>query len=124
LNIENHEHELKAPIQIPRHKVRGTVMALYDASMISGTGMIITINKGKRDGYKPGYVLGVYQPSREVLDPYATKEKGYLTDKDKVFIPPERAATAVVYSVSERFSYALITKSDHAVRNGYKIGNP
>lgn len=124
LNIENHEHDLKAPIQVPRHKIRGTVMALYDASMISGTGMIITINKGKRDGYKPGYVLGVYQPSREVVDPYASEEKGYVTDKDKVFIPPERAATAVVYNVSDRFSYALITKSDHAVRNGYKIGNP
>jgi hypothetical protein len=124
LNIENHEHNLKAPIQIPRHKVRGTVMALYDASMISGTGMIITINKGKRDGYKPGYVLGVYQPSREVLDPHAGIEKGYISSADKVTIPPERAATAVVYSVSDRFSYALITKSDHAVRNGYKIGNP
>lgn len=124
LNIENHEHDLKAPIQIPQQKVRGTVMALYDASMISGTGMIITINRGKRHGYKPGYVLGVYQPSREVIDPYASKEKGYVTEKDKVFIPPERAATAVVYSVSDRFSYALITKSDHAVRNGYKIGNP
>ena len=124
LNIENHEHNLKAPIQIPRHKIRGTVMALYDASMISGTGMIITINKGKRDGYKPGYVLGVYQPSREVLDPHASNDKGYTADADKIRIPPERAATAVVYNVSDRFSYALITKSDHAVRNGYKIGNP
>ena len=99
-------------------------MALYDANMISGTGMIITINKGKRDGYKPGYALGVYQPSREVLDPHAGIEKGYISSADKVTIPPERAATAVVYSVSDRFSYALITKSDHAVRNGYKIGNP
>ena len=99
-------------------------MSLYDASMISGTGMIIAINKGKRDGFKPGYVLGVYQPSREVLDPHAGIEKGYVSAADKVIIPPERAATAVVFSVSDRFSYALITKSDHAVRNGYKIGNP
>ena len=124
LNIENNEHNLKAPIQNPSHRVRGTVMALYNASMISGTGMIIAINKGKRDGYKPGYALGVYKPSREVLDPHAGIEKGYISDVDKVVIPPERAATAVVYSVSDRFSYALITKSDHAVRNGYKIGNP
>ncbi|MGB1310642.1 MAG: LysM peptidoglycan-binding domain-containing protein [Leucothrix sp.] len=124
LNISNHEHQLQAPMQLPRHKVRGTVMALYDASMISGTGMIITLNKGKRDGIKLGYVLGVYQPSREVIDPYASQEQGYVSEIDKVLIPPERAATAVVYNVSERFSYALITKSDHAVRNGYKIGNP
>ena len=124
LNIQNHEHELRAPIQIPRRKIRGTVMSLYDASMISGTGMIIAINKGKRDGFKPGYAVGVYSPSREVVDPHASIDKGYVSEADKVVIPPERAATAIVYSVSDRLSYALITKSDHAVRNGYKIGNP
>ena len=124
LNIENHEHDLKAPIQMPKHKVRGTVMALYDANMISGTGMIIAINKGRSDGFKPGYVLGIYSPSREVTDPHASLEKGYVSQTDKVIIPPERAATAIVYNASDRFSYALITKSDHAVRNGYKIGNP
>ena len=124
LNIENHEHNLRAPIQKPQRKIRGTVMSLYDASMISGTGMIITINKGKRHGIKPGFALGVYKPSREVLDPHAGIEKGYVSDADKVIIPPERAATAIVYSVSNNLSYALITKSDRAVRNGYKIGNP
>jgi len=124
LNIHNHEQALKAPMQRPRHKVRGTVMALYDANMLSGSGMIITINRGKRDGIKAGHVLGVYQPSRQVIDPYPSANKGYTSANDKLLLPPERAATAVVYSVSEQLSYALITKSDHAVKNGYKIGNP
>ena len=124
LNIENHEHLLTAPIQIPRQKIRGTVISLYDASMVSGTGMIITINKGKRDGIKLGHVLGVYQPSRKVVDPYPNSSKGYLSSNDRISLPPERAASAVVYSVTDRLSYALITKADHAVKNGYKIGNP
>ena len=124
LNIENHEHLLQAPIEAPRHKVRGTVMSLYSNSMISGTGMIITINKGKRDGIKTGYVLGVYQPGRQVKDPYADTTKGFLSTADQIMLPPERAASAVVYSVSDRLSYALITKADHEVKNGYKIGNP
>ena len=123
-NIEKQEHNLKAPMQIPRHKVRGSVMGLYDASLLSGKGMVITINKGKRNGIKLGYMLGVYKPSHTTLDPYPTSKKGYVSVTDKVRIPPERAATAVVFSVSDRFSYALITKSDHEVRNGYKIGNP
>ena len=124
LHMESQEQNLKAPMQIPRQKVRGSVMALYDADLISGKGMIITINKGKRDGIKPGYMLGVYKPSYTTLDPYPSTKKGYVSQIDKVRIPPERAATAVVYSVTDRFSYALITKSDHEVRNGYKIGNP
>ncbi|RVU83463.1 LysM domain-containing protein [Leucothrix sargassi] len=124
LNIMSQEHDLKAPMQLPRHKIRGTVMGLYDADLISGQGQIITINKGKRDGIKLGYMLGVYKPSETVADPYPNNKKGYISESDKVRIPPERAATAVVYNVSDNFSYALITKSHREVRNGYKIGNP
>jgi hypothetical protein len=99
-------------------------MALYDASLLTGKGMVIAINKGKRDGIKLGYMLGVYKPSHTVVDPYPTKQHGKVTMIDKVRIPPERAATAVVYNVTDRFRYALITKSLLEVRNGYKIGNP
>lgn len=124
MNLQNHEHDLRAPMLAPTHKVRGTVISLYDANMVSGTGMIVIINKGKRDGIKPGYVLGVYEPSKRVKDPHASNDKGFLSDSDMITLPPERVASAVVYNVSDRLSYALITKSDHAVRNGYKIGNP
>jgi len=124
LNIEDQQQNLKAPMQLPRHKVRGSVMGLYDASLITGRGMIITINKGKRDGIKAGYMLGVYKPSYSTLDPYPKTKKGFVSVTDKVRIPPERAATAVVYKVADRYSYALVTKSDHEVKNGYKIGNP
>lgn len=123
-NITNYDDILNTRIEIPRHKVRGTVMSLYDASHISGTSMIITINKGKRDGIKPGYVLGVYQPGRSIVDPHPQGDKGYVSASDKLQLPPEKIASAIVYSVSERLSYALITKSEHAVKNGYKIGNP
>jgi hypothetical protein len=123
-NISNHDNILNTRIEIPRHKVRGTVMSLYDATHISGTSMIITINKGKRDGIKPGYVVGVYQPGRSIADPHPQENKGYVAAGDKLMLPPEQIAHAVVYSVSDRLSYALITKSQHAVKNGYKIGNP
>ena len=124
LNIQDQQQNLRAPMQIPRHKVRGSVIGLYDASLLTGKGMIVTINKGSRAGIKLGYMLGVYKPSHTVLDPYQDTSKGYIPESDKVRIPPERAATAVVYKVSDHFSYALITKSDHEVKNGYKIGNP
>ncbi len=124
LNIENHEHLLNTPMQVPRHKVRGTVMSMYDANMVSGKGMIIVINKGQRDGIKPGYILGVYRPSQRVKDPYPSGDKGFISDSDMISLPPERVASAVVYNASGQLSYALITKSDHEVRNGYRIGNP
>ncbi|HIP81036.1 MAG TPA: LysM peptidoglycan-binding domain-containing protein [Leucothrix mucor] len=126
-NIENEEQSLNAIIRKPTHRVRGEIISLFEASMVSGQAQVVTINKGKRHGMKPGYILGVYAPGRTVDDPYKTHKRKYSFSpetKVQVGLPPERSATAVVYKVENNLSYALLTKSSHAVRNGYKIGNP
>lgn len=120
---------LNAPMLAPKHKVRASVMALYEASLISGMGMILTLDAGATEGIKPGHILGVYSPGRVADDPHETKKQvkyRYLESEVpvKVELPPERVATAVVYKVGKQLSYALITKSDHPVKKGYKIGNP
>ncbi len=125
--IEDHTHTLNKPIIIPTHKVRGDVISLFDAKMITGQTQIITINKGARNGIKEGYTLGVYSPGKVVNDPIAKKagKKFYEPVKAaKVGIPPSRSATAIVYKVLNDISYAVITESTHEVKNGYKIGNP
>ncbi len=126
-NIENEEQSLDALIRKPTHKVRGEIISLFEASMISGQAMIVTINKGSRQGIKPGYMLGVYAPGRTVDDPYKKHARKYSFSpetKVQVGLPPERAGTAIVYKVENNLSYALVSKSSHEVRNGYKIGNP
>ncbi|MCK5917909.1 MAG: LysM peptidoglycan-binding domain-containing protein [Cocleimonas sp.] len=120
---------LNTPMLAPKHKVRATILSLYEAHMISGTGMIIVLDRGATKGIKPGYVLGIYKPGKTVSDPYEKKEEikyKYLKRQVavKVGLPPERIATAVVYKVNKQLSYALITDSVHAVKKGYKIGNP
>jgi hypothetical protein len=91
--------------------------------------MIITLNKGSSSGIKLGHILGGYKPGKTIKDPYATQEEvqyKYLKRQVpiKVDLPPERIATAVVYKVDKKLSYALITTSDHAVKKGYRVGNP
>ncbi len=125
--MQNEEQSLKAKIRKPKHKVRGAVISLFDAHLISGQAMVVTINKGARNGIKPGYMLGVYAPGRVVDDPYEKLQRKYSFSPDKavkVGLPPERVATAVVYKVENEMSYALVSESTHAVKNGYKIGNP
>jgi len=125
--MQNEEQSLNAIIRKPTHKVRGSIISLFDASMISGQTMVITINKGARNGIKPGYTLGVYAPGRMVDDPYEKHARKYSFSPEtavKVGLPPERVATAIVYKVENELSYALVSKSTHAVKNGYKIGNP
>jgi len=124
---DNEKNELTAPIVRPRVKVRGTVVSLFNANIISAQTMVITINRGARDGIKPGYTLGVYSPARVINDPIKMAKKKYSFEPDqaeKVALPPERRATAIVYKVLNDISYALITDSTNTVKKGYKIGNP
>ncbi len=127
LYIEDETHNLKAPITLPNRKIRGDVISLFDAEMISGQTQIITINKGKRQGMKLGYTLGVYSPGKMVDDPIArivSEDNIEQAGPVKVGIPPSHVATAIVYKVLNDISYAVITDSSHEIRNGYKIGNP
>ena len=127
LYIEDETHNLKTPITIPNRKIRGDIISLFDAEMISGQTQIITINQGKRQGMKLGFTVGVYSPGKMVDDPIAktvSKHKFDVAQPVKVGIPPAYAATAIVYKVLNDISYALVTESESEIRNGYKIGNP
>lgn len=124
--VEDHTHSLKTPISIPSRKIRGSIISLFDAQMITGQSQIITVNKGSKDGIKLGNTLGVYSPAKRVDDPIEKTGKQFYEPvvAAKVGIPPERSATAIVYKVLDDISYALITDSSHEVKHGYKIGNP
>ena len=98
---------------------------LYDANIISGQYMIAIVNRGTRDGIRTGHVLGIYTPPRFEKDPYDTRlGKFHSKQAIKVRLPPEHVGSMIVYKVNERFSYALINKSDLHIKKGYKIGNP
>ena len=124
---DDEKNHLTAPIQRPGIKVRGTIISMFNANIISGETMIITINRGARNGLKQGHTLGVYSPVRVVNDPVKMAKKKYDFEPDqaaKITLPPERVATAIVYKVLNDISYAVITGSQNTVKKGYKIGNP
>ena len=127
LYVKDETHFLKAPIQIPNRKIRGSVISLFDAEIISAQTQIIVINKGARDGIKAGYTLGIFAPGKTVNDPYNKTKQKYFWDPvtaTKIKLPPGRAATAIVYKVLNGISYALINESTHEVKTGFKVGNP
>ena len=118
---------LTAPIQRPRTKVRGSIVSLFNANLISAETMVITINRGARHGMKAGYTLGVYSPVRLINDPVNMAKRKYkfqAVQPAKITLPPQRVATAIVYKVLNNISYAVITGSLNTVKKGYKIGNP
>ena len=125
IKVDPGSKPLDMPITIPTIKVRGAILSLYDAELISGQYMIATINRGHKAGIRPGYILGVYSPPKLAVDPYQSRLDNYHSKQPVgVRLPPEKVGSMIVYSVSEKFSYALISQSDHEIKNGYKIGNP
>jgi hypothetical protein len=117
---EDDASALNAPIHAPNFRVRGQVIALFDAEAVSGNYMIATINKGSRDHIEVGHTLGIYAAGRSVADPVAPQQGVAGT----VQLPPEKAADMVIYKVTDKVSYGLILDATREVRNGYKIGNP
>lgn len=123
LPVDSRHSELRAPIQLPHTKIRGQIAALYDAEYMGANCMIIAINRGKKQGIKPGYVVGVYTQGNVVEDQYASF-RGNARNTPKVSLPPSKVGEAIVYSVHDHLSYALITESQREIKNGDKIGNP
>ena len=127
LSAKMERQSLDAPITMPNRRIRGSVISLVDANLVSGQSMIITINKGARNGIKAGYTVGVYSPGKTVNDPYAKAANSHFWEANKsvsVTLPPNRVATAIVYKVLNNISYALISEANNAVKTGYRIGNP
>ncbi|HPQ94487.1 MAG: LysM peptidoglycan-binding domain-containing protein [Thiothrix sp.] len=123
---QEQQQALRAPIQTPRQKIRGYIAGLYEASYLGADCMIAIINRGKQHGIQPGYILGVYHEGRVLEDKFRfyhgreSKPSGVQLTQ----LPPEKVSNAIVYSVSDNLSYALIIDSAREVQNGDRIGNP
>ena len=125
IKVNPHKQSLTAAIRAPKVKVRGTIMGLYDAEILSGERMVALINRGKRDGIREGHILGLYSAPKVVQDPHEkVSAKFHSVKAVDIKLPPERVGTMVVFQATDRLSYGLITESSNAVKKGYKIGNP
>ena len=125
LKADNHRQTLRAPIQIPRHKIRGQIVSIYEAKYLGGDCMIIVFNRGTQHGIKPGYTVGVYTDGKVIEDRFRPKRGTHLQKHtQKTQLPPEKVSEAIVYHVGDNFSYGLIVNSEREVKNGDKIGNP
>ncbi len=80
-----------------------------------GTNDIVVLNKGARNGLEVGQVLAIYQTGETVFDTIA---------QDNVKLPDVRAGLAMVFSVFDKASYAIVLKSDKPLQVGDKVKNP
>ena len=95
--------------------IKGRVMSIYGGVQRvgeTGTGSIITINRGKSDGIDVGTVLAVYTHGETVTD--TTKPKG--APDALIRLPDEPNGHVFVFRVFDRVSYALVMRIARPVK--------
>lgn len=100
----------------PAEEIEDGLMIAVDGGVSQiGPMDIVVLNKGKRDGIEIGNVLAIYQTGETVFDEVA---------QDNVKLPDARAGLAMVFDSFEKASYAIVLKSNRALKIGDKVKNP
>ncbi len=76
---------------------------------------VIAINKGTREGIKPGNVFYVYKVGETVVDPMT---------KETLTLPYERAGLVMVFKPFEKISYALVMRAESSLAVLDEIRSP
>ncbi|MBV8062176.1 MAG: LysM peptidoglycan-binding domain-containing protein [Nevskia sp.] len=99
----------------PATPVDGRILSVYNGLSQITQYAIVALNRGSRDGLDPGTVLGIYQQSRQVSDPYGS---------GKVALPEQKAGLLMVFKVTPRISYGLVMTETRAAHVLDKVRNP
>ncbi|MDP5190485.1 peptidoglycan-binding protein, partial [Rheinheimera baltica] len=91
------------------------------------------LNRGSLNELKAGYMLGIYRNSPTVIDgkngPVYVEDASKLQKIFKNFgdstiqLPREKVGELMVFKVSERTSFAIVTKTSRPIRVGDKVAN-
>jgi hypothetical protein len=95
--------------------IKGRVMSIYGGVQRvgeTGTGSIITINRGKADGIDIGTVLAVYTHGETVTDTTKAKDAPDAI----IHLPDEPNGHVFVFRVFDRVSYALVMRTVRPVK--------
>ena len=113
-------------ITLPKNEgVLGQVVAVVDGVSVAGRYQVVAINRGKQHGLEPGNALGVFYRGELIRDRYDRVDwMRWTANYEKVQLPDERSATALVFQVYDRMSYALIVESSQALHVGDFIAHP
>jgi hypothetical protein len=108
-------------------KLDGQVLTVGGGDMtVGGKYSTLAINRGKRDGLAPGYVVAVFARGEEIRDRHSRGENwmSFTATYDTVRLPKERSGTLLLFSVHDRMSYGIVVESTQPMRVGDFIKHP
>lgn len=94
----------------PEKVINGRIASAYGGVAEVGSGAIVTLNRGGRDGLEIGHVLAIYRHGRNV-----TPNENDKTSPETVKLPDERYGLVFVFRVFDKVSYALVMQTSRPV---------
>lgn len=94
----------------PEKVINGRIASAYGGVAEVGSGAIVTLNRGGRDGLEIGHVLAIYRHGRNV-----TPNENDKASPETVKLPDERYGLVFVFRVFDKVSYALVMQTSRPV---------
>lgn len=95
--------------------INGSILSVLKGVDKIGQFDVIAINRGVREGIKPGNVFYVYKLGETVVDPVT---------KETITLPSERAGMVMVFKPFEKISYALVMRAENSLAVMDEIRSP
>lgn len=95
--------------------IDGAIISEEEKRKIIGDNTIVFINKGKKDGIKPGQFYSIYYQEKKRISPESREE---------IYLDPVDFGSLIVLRAEQTTSSVLITKSDKDIYPGAKIRSP
>ncbi|GAB2792462.1 LysM peptidoglycan-binding domain-containing protein [Halomonas shantousis] len=99
----------------PDVDVSGHLLAVPEGLRYVGRFDVVTLDRGARDGLRPGHVLSVAQAGERVTDP---------VNGERLQLPDEDAGLVMVFRTFDRVSYALVMQAHRSLSVGDRIHRP
>lgn len=107
----------------PKASLKGRIIALLGglATSEGGRDLIVSINKGRRDGLEAGHVLAIHRIGATIPDPQSSLSRDRAPT---IRLPDERYGLVFVFRIFDAVSYALIMSSSRPVAPGDYVQTP
>jgi hypothetical protein len=120
-------------MQKPDFDINGTIIDTTSDLREFSKWDIVVLNRGNLNDLKAGHMLGIYRNSPTVIDsedgPVYVEDASKLQKMFKNFgdstitLPREKVGELMVFKVSERVSFAIVTQTQRPIRVGDTIAN-
>ena len=101
----------------PEKTISGRIISIYDGVGVGGSGSVVALSRGKRDGLEVGHVLAIYSSGEKISERFAGRKEAYQ-------LPDERNGLLFVFRVFDRVSYALVMNASRPVAAGDIVRSP